>query len=252
MGKTENGHHRQPIQWTCQTSLYLQYLLLYQLNNIHEAVRCKNRDFQNFDFYPDIDLYLDLTCYLDVYSDLDRDLSIDLYLDLLQVLDRDLYPDLRSDLDLYLNRVRHFSFYLLLYHDFYRYMDADFHSSNFSKFGERFDRELSERIKVVKRIKDTKIFKGVDLQRMVQRFSIQRKFIKTAGEGKSVKPPAESIHDTWLSVLGITDDMLAISDEELENCYRYLRAVGLIIACKETAGRVSPKVWHKIEEKLMA
>ena len=131
-------------------------------------------------------------------------------------------------------------------------MDAAFHSSNFSEFGEKFDRELGKRIKIVKRMKETKIFKGMDLDRMVQRFNEERKFIKAAGEGKSVKPPAESIHDTWLSVLGITDDLLAIPDEGLENCYRYLRAVELIIGCKEAAGRVSPEVWQEIEAKLLA
>ena len=87
---------------------------------------------------------------------------------------------------------------------------------------------------------------------MVDRFNAQREFIKTASKEEIVKPPAESIRNTWLSVLGITSDMLAISEEELESCYQYLRAVELIIACKEAAGRVSPKVWQKIEEKLLA
>ena len=130
-------------------------------------------------------------------------------------------------------------------------MDAAFHSSNFSKFGEKFDRELSKRIKVVKRTKETQIFKGADLQRIIQRFNEEREFIKAVGKGESVEPPTESIHDTWLAVLGITDDMLAISDEELKICFRYLRAVELIIACKEAAGRVSPKAWQKIEAKLL-
>ena len=87
---------------------------------------------------------------------------------------------------------------------------------------------------------------------MIQRFNKEREFIKAVGKGESVEPPMESIHDTWLAVLGITDDMLAISDEELESCYRYLRAVELIIACKEAAGRVSPEVWQEIEERLLA
>ena len=97
-----------------------------------------------------------------------------------------------------------------------------------------------------------KIFKKVDLQRIVDRFNSQREFIKAAGKGETIEPPTESIHDTWLSVLGITNDMLAISDEEFESCHRYLRAVGLIVACKEAAVRVSPDVWQGIEEKLLA
>ena len=160
--------------------------------------------------------------------------------------------DLDQDLYSYLHQIHWISPTLLSYRDFYRYMSKDFYSSIFSKFGDRFDSELSTRMKTVKRIKETKIFKGVDLQRMIQRFNKEREFIKAVGKGESVEPPMESIHDTWLAVLGITDDMLAISDEELESCYRYLRAVELIIACKEAAGRVSPEVWQEIEERLLA
>ena len=231
-----------------------QYLVLNQLNKLHEKVKYKieqSQDsyldqvvFHNFygapyslssDFHEYIyDRYGDISSSLDIYDDLRR------------------YQDLYPDLYLYCNQTRTFDANLLSYYDFYHYMDAAFHSSNFSKFGEKFDRELSKRIKIVMRIKEKKIFEGVDLQRMVQRFNEEREFIKAAGEGKSVKPPAESIHDTWLAVLGITNDMLSISDEELENCQRYLRAVGLTVACKEAAGSVSPKVWQEIEAKLLA
>ena len=96
-----------------------------------------------------------------------------------------------------------------------------------------------------------KIFKGVDLQRMVQRFNAQREIHQGGGKGESVEPPAESIHDTWLSVLHITDEMLAISRKEMENYIQYLRAVELIVACKEAAGRVSPKVWQRIEDRFL-
>ena len=96
-----------------------------------------------------------------------------------------------------------------------------------------------------------KIFKGVNLQRMVRRFNEQREFIRIAGRGESITPPAESIHNTWLSVLGITDEMLDISRGELETYLQYLRAVNLIVACKEAAGRVSPDVWQRIEDRFL-
>ena len=96
-----------------------------------------------------------------------------------------------------------------------------------------------------------RIFKGVDLQQMVRRFNAQREFISMAGRGESIKPSAESIHDTWLSVLGITDEMLDISPKELETYLQYLRSAELIIACKEAAGRVSPEVWQGIEDRFL-
>lgn len=139
-----------------------------------------------------------------------------------------------------------------LYQDPYRYVDLYFYRLLSAANRDQLDAELRERITLVKPMEQIKIFKGVDLQRMVSRFNEQRKFIRRAGRGKSIKPPAESIHDTWLSVLGITSDMLAITDEEIRNCLQYLSAVELIVACKEAAGRVSPDVWQEIEDRLLA
>ena len=121
---------------------------------------------------------------------------------------------------------------------------------------------------LVKRMEEMKIFKGVDLQQMISRFNEEREFIRMAGREESIEPPEKSIHDTWLSVFGITDEksihdtwlsvfgitdeMLKISREELETYLQYLRAVDLIVACKEAAGRVSPEVWQEIEKKLLS
>ena len=46
--------------------------------------------------------------------------------------------------------------------------------------------------------------------------------------------------------------MLAIPLEEMENYLQYLRAVDLIVECKETAGRVSPEIWKGIEDRLLS
>ena len=231
-----------------------QYLVLNLLNKYHENVKYNTEKSQDsylgqevfYNFYGNLyplssNFYGYISC---IYGDISS--SSGLYKALRHY--RDLYPDLYR----YCNQVHTFSAELLSCYDFYHYVDTTFHSSNFSKFGEKFDRELSKRIEIVKWITSAKIFEGVDLQRMVQRFNEEREFIKAAGKGESVKRPAESIHDTWLSVLGITDDMLAISDKELESCYRYFRAVYLTVRCKEVAGRVSPDVWQRIEEKLLA
>ena len=239
-------------QLTKQAFVIHQYFLLNLLNKFHEAVKSKTGQSQDqalYDYF-DLDLHLYLDLYLHLYFDPDPE--PDLYPDLYFNLERDLDPDLDPDLYSYLHQIHWISPVSLSYYDFYRYMDKDFYSSTFSKFGDRFDSELSTRMKTVKRIKEAKIFKRVNLQQILQRLNTQREFIKAAMRGESVEPPAESIHDTWLAVLGITDDMLAISDEELKNCHPYLRAVDLILACKETAGRVSPEVWQEIEVKLLA
>ena len=232
-----------------------QYFSLWLLNKIDEEVKeiinhdldqtqilYENLDFTIYNYLARDPHYLDLTLDLMFY----QDLALCLYRDLTvnSVLHQYLHQYLRFDLYVYR--------YIDVYQDFYRYMDADFYRHAFAVYADKFDGELQKRITLVERMEQMKIFKDVDLQQIVQRFNAQQEFIKATGKGKAVEPPAESIHDTWLAVLGITDDMLAISDEELENCHPYLRAVDLILACKEAAGRVSPKAWQKIEEKLLA
>ena len=224
-----------------------EYFLLNLLNKSHETVKYHTK--QSQDHYQALFFRIPQNLYFDLLQNLDKDLYFDLFLDLGRNFNKNLFD---KNLHLYLDQFHYINPQLLFHQDFYHYMDTNFHSSNFSQFGKRFDKDLSVRIEFVTRMKEAQIFKGVDLNRMVQRFNEEREFIKTASEKKFVKPPAESIHDTWLSVLGVTNNLLSMSDEELENCFQYLQAMELILACKETAGRVSPKVWQKIEKGLLS
>ena len=223
-----------------------QYFFLWKLSKVDGEVSRIVK--YNTHFYRYLDLNLGWFVYIDL--DLHRDLYLCHNTNLYRNLYQDLYPD-RA-----LNSHRDQSLHIYpndanLYLDLYQYVDPYFYRLFSTSNRNQFNEDLLERITFVERMKQMKIFKKVNLHRMVDRFNSQREFIKTASKGEIVEPPAEPIRDTWLSVLGITNDMLAISDEELESCYRYLRAVELIIACKEAAGRVSPKVWQKIEEKLL-
>ena len=257
-----------------------QYFSLRILNEIYEEVT----NFVNRGRKPDPDSRLDQD--LNFYRELTEDYSLkdNLYLDFDEVPNLSFYHEGRvdaelldvcgyseEDLCLYLNQnlisYRDLSFFLYLYEnlnidllpdpdfnfyqDLYRYTDADFYPLVYPKFGDGFDLELRKRITLVQLIEQAKIFKGVDLQRLIHRFNDQRQFIKAASEGESVKTPNQSIHYIWISVLGITDDMLAIPREEIENYRQYLRAVALIVKCKEATGCVSPEVWQRIEDRLL-
>lgn len=235
-----------------------QYFSLWLLNKIHEHVKTivdPDRDFhQDIGSYYKLQhcFFFDRNLYQDLCRDLyqNRDLSDHLYVQpllrlspdeaLYEGLDQALGFDFHRDPDLY------------FYEDFYRYADTNFYPSIFSKFSDRFDTELTERIALVERMEQAKIFSEVDLQRMIQKFNEQREFIKAAGEGQSVKPPEESIHDAWLSVLGITDDMLAISSQELKNYVHFLRATQCIVECNAAARRVTPAIWKQIENQLLS
>ena len=138
-----------------------QYFSLWWSNTIEEKVkthvkydlhfyRYLNLDFhQNFYLIPNLGLHLEL------------------------------YPNLYQDL--------HQNFHQDLYQDLYRYVDLYFYRLFSVANRDQFDEELRERIALVKRMEQMKIFKGVDLQRMVRRFNEQRKFIRTAGKGKSIE-----------------------------------------------------------------
>ena len=181
--------------------------------------------FRHFSLCQNFRLYLDLYVYHR------------LYLYVYQRLNHYLHQELHLNLD--------------LYQDLYRFMYIDCYPLVCSKFGDQFEKELDRRITFIEHMEQARIFKGVDLQRMTQQFNEQRKFINAAKEGRFVKPPKESIHDTWLSVLGITDDMLAISPQEIRNYIEYLWAVELIVTCKKAAGHVTPEIWKKVENQFL-
>lgn len=233
-----------------------QFFSLWLLNKIYEVFENIVNHDPNLNLNFNLDRELDFDFDRDFVRDPDRYRYGYRYLnrELAQGRELDPYQELNLDKELarirYLNRELAFDLYLYLYQDFYKTMDTDFYRSMSSQSRNRFDKRLQKQITLVKRMKEMKIFKQVDLQRMVQRFNEQREFIKAAAEGKSVDSPAESIHDTWLSVLGITDEMLAIPREGLESYVTYLEAVELIVAC-EAAGRVSPDTWQQIEDRFL-
>ena len=262
-----------------------QYFSLRLLNKIYKEVtnfvnRGRNPDPDSI-FDQDLKFYQDLT---ENYRLEDYRFNYNLYLDFDQVPNLSFYHEgsvdaglldvcgySEEDLCLYLNQnlnsYRDLSFFLFLYgnldidllpdpdfnfyQDLYRYTDADFYPLVYSKFGDGFDLELRKRITLVQLIEQARIFKGVDLQRLIRRFDEQQQFVKAASKGETVILPKESIHDTWISVLKITDDLLAIPYKEIENYVQYVHTIQLILACKDAAGRVSPKVWQKIEDQLL-
>ena len=245
-----------------RTFAILQYFSLWLFSKIYEVVK----DDVNPDFGPNLDFHLDLNLDPDFDDDFYNELYLDFYQSIYLNLDLDLclylYKDLNIDLDFYLDFYRGINLDIDLNLDLFLeinlylylcgYMEIYFYSRIPSESMDRFEAELDVRVTVVKRIEQAKIFKDVDLQRMVRRFNIQREFVKAAREGNFVKPPRKSIHNTWLSVLHITDDMLAISRREVESCLQYLSAVELIVTCKESARYVSEKIWQKIEDRLLA
>ena len=244
-----------------------QYFSLWILDGYYAEVKhiiSRRCDFDsNSDFFQDFNLYFcsiknsrrseNLYFHLGPFEIIDVgdwvDGALDLYLN--QKLVR--YQKLNLFAKLYIDRRIDLAPDpdLDFYQDFYQYTDSNFYGLVSLILGKWFNLELDARITLLEVINGMKIFEGVDLRRMVQRFEEQRRFVTAARQGKSVRPPQESIHATWLSVLHITKDMLSISPREIENYFQYLRDVQLIIDCKEAAGRVTPIIWKRIEDCLL-
>ena len=213
-------------------------IILYRNQAIHGVY---SHEFHHgYDFYRPLHQNLHYEIYEILHPDYNQDFKLYIYL----------YLYLFQDLD-YMFMDQNFNLTLDLYHDLYRYIEPDCYTFIFTKFWNRFERELDRRISFIEYMDDAKIFKEMDLQRVLLRINEQRKFIEAVREGKSVNPPEESIHDTWISVLEITDDMLAISTQEMLNYIRYLRAMKLIYDCKKVARDVAPDMWLKIEDRLL-
>ena len=111
---------------------------------------------QDFEFYLLLDpgkyLYQGLEKYL--YQDLDLNfLSTQNYRGLNRY--RDLYLDLCWKSEITRDPCTN------LHQDIYRYMDSNSYPLRFSKFGDQFSKELDNRIAVVERMEQIKIFNGV-------------------------------------------------------------------------------------------
>lgn len=61
----------------------------------------------------------------------------------------------------------------------------------------------------------------------------------------------DRILQIWLEFLGLEPELINISEEEARALSNYLYASELMVKCKESAVRVSEKVWMKIEERML-
>ena len=195
--------------------------------------------YQGFDIYQPLHQNLHHDIYETIHPDYSQNFKLYIYI----------YLYFYQDLEPYFNAS--FNLALDLYQDLYRYIHTDCYPLIFSRFSDRFERELDCRITFVEYMEQAEIFKDVDLQRVLRRFNQQQEFFRKTREGDSVEPPEESIHDTWISVLGITNDMLAVSPQEMHNYVHYLRAMKLILDCKKAARHVTPGIWQEIEDRLL-
>ncbi|MEM6591887.1 MAG: NACHT domain-containing protein [Cyanobacteria bacterium P01_C01_bin.73] len=61
----------------------------------------------------------------------------------------------------------------------------------------------------------------------------------------------QSATEIWNKAINLNDDLLDISETEIEALNNYFYAAELMIRCKEAAVRVSPQVWEGIESRIL-
>lgn len=253
-----------------------QYFSLWWLNKIRENIEnianqpSDSNASGNLDQERIVFLNTDLNQYRSLYQDIDHDLYQSLDFEVEFGRNRAFGSDVNFYQDLYFDPNLHFKLFVNNFRDIYmkrypelypelnlyqnlsRYLNTNFYPPIFSSICDNYEGELGDRITVAERMEHEKIFNMVNFQQTINQYNEHQKFIIAAKKGKSIQPPEAYIHDTWISVLRITDDMLAMSVDEIESYIRYLRAVHLIVKCKEAAGRVSSDVWQQIEDRLLA
>ncbi len=74
----------------------------------------------------------------------------------------------------------------------------------------------------------------------------------------NIRQPAQAHQDfqnqiaqTWLNALQLEPAIVNLSESELQNLENYLYAHCLIVRCKQSAVRVSPKTWQGIEQRML-
>ncbi|MBD0265590.1 MAG: histidine kinase, partial [Tolypothrix sp. Co-bin9] len=113
-----------------------------------------------------------------------------------------------------------------------------------------FNTVLEQSFRLAKEFKTIKVFKDANL--LITRLEALRANIPDANHLNKVDQTFRNrLSQTWLTTLNLNLEMINLSPEELQALENYLYANYLIIQCKESAVRVSPKTWQGIEARML-
>lgn len=112
--------------------------------------------------------------------------------------------------------------------------------------------DIANAIALAQEFKEIKIFKDVNWTELIAQLTELQKQLPDADQTEQICLAfADRLVDTWCHALHLDPEIVKLSEEEAEALRGYLSANHLIIQCKETAVRISPKTWEEIESRML-
>ncbi|KAM3101825.1 NACHT domain-containing protein [Phormidesmis sp. 146-12] len=97
-----------------------------------------------------------------------------------------------------------------------------------------------------------KSFRSVDFAALISQLEALETQAPDDSEPDEIRRAfTDRILQTWYTNLNLNPEWINLSGEEVESLNNYLYANKLLIRCKETAARVSPKTWEGIESRML-
>jgi NACHT domain len=114
------------------------------------------------------------------------------------------------------------------------------------------DLDLSRALDLSHAFEKTKILKTVNFSRLtVQLETLKTQLLDNLQRYKNYSAFADQIFPIWCNALYLKTEWLDLSEAEINALSDYFYANELMVRCKESAVRVSPKVWAEIESRML-
>ncbi len=107
---------------------------------------------------------------------------------------------------------------------------------------------------IASEFRELNILQEVQWERLISRLVFLQKFVSSREKKyeEREKYLFNNIHKIWLSELKITLDRVQLSEQEVDQLSEYIYTNELILRCKESAVKVTPQVWGKIEKTMFS
>jgi hypothetical protein len=111
---------------------------------------------------------------------------------------------------------------------------------------------INEAIKLAEELEQMQIFHTLKFTRLITKLKALKAQIPDDNEPDKVHEAfVKRIQETWLNSLNFNPELINLSEEETNALKNYFYANLLILQCKQAAVRVSPKIWERIEKRML-
>lgn len=212
---------------------------------------------RSLNYYLDCDIALALARVLDSTLDHTFDSNFDREWDLLNDPKRDpnLDFEIAKDLDCEyaLTRIFRLAFGRVIY-DSNLVFEDNSKDKPIYMFASGITTAIQHELALVHDLEKVKIFQGVDFKALIDTLKGLEARVLNKNQILEVEMYQEfvgRVYQTWLSALGLHQEWVDLSKEEVEALVNYLGVNELMVSCEKAAMRVSPEKWQAIEGRML-